>query len=434
MTDGLNVATVPARVVCVGTEREVGALAAALSPHVSTVIRPAAQCLAQPDADAVHILFNEYRHDLRDCARALVQRGSATIYAIDGILEWRNSWEYPEGGSSVYAMRPVISHKVACIGRSQARVLASWGNADRCEIVGMPRLDGLTMRPVGTPRGEAPFRLLVATASNPGFDAEQLQDTVQSLRDLDTWARAHGQVRGRTLEWTWRLGGSLADAVRPCGRISSREHEGMAELLGQVDAVITTPSTIQLEAMLLRRPVALLDYHNRPQYVPAAWTISCVQHLDGVIPGLLDPPAPRMQYQALVLADALECGSPATPRMVALVNHMHRQVQRARSAGTPPLFPPALLPVREPAGARELGMEELFPHQAVFADRDLAHAQAAMQDCAAQLRQARARSAHLERELARLGWIGKVLTSFPGPRKLRRWYGAWRGNRQGRTT
>jgi hypothetical protein len=41
-------------------------------------------------------------------------------------------------------------------------------------------------------------------------------------------------------------------------------------VLASVDAVISTPSTAMLEGMLQGLPVAVLDFHNRPHYVPAA--------------------------------------------------------------------------------------------------------------------------------------------------------------------
>ena len=43
--------------------------------------------------------------------------------------------------------QPVVGHKIACLGRSQARILESWGNVGKCEIVGAPRLDRLIGKP-----------------------------------------------------------------------------------------------------------------------------------------------------------------------------------------------------------------------------------------------------------------------------------------------
>jgi hypothetical protein len=75
--------------------------------------------------------------------------------------------------------------------------------------------------------------------------------------------------------------------------------------------------------MLQGLPVALLDYHNCPHYVPAAWTIAAREHIERVILEMIDPPKPKLHYQQIVFQDALECHSPATPRFVDLIKNMH---------------------------------------------------------------------------------------------------------------
>jgi hypothetical protein len=109
---------------------------------------------------------------------------------MDGILEWRFIWANRDptlGELSRPRYQPVLSHKVACIGRSQARLFESWGNLGRCEVMGLPRLDALLgRRPRSRVPGE-PFRLLIATARMPAFTHGQLRLVEQSLRDMKEW-------------------------------------------------------------------------------------------------------------------------------------------------------------------------------------------------------------------------------------------------------
>jgi len=49
--------------------------------------------------------------------------------------------------------------------------------------------------------------------------------------------------------------------------------------------------------MRLGRPVAALDYHNVPRFVPTAWTISARHHIPQVVAELLNPPATKMAFQ-----------------------------------------------------------------------------------------------------------------------------------------
>jgi len=139
------------------------------------------------------------------------------------------------------------------------------------------------------------------------------------------------------------LTGGMAEALGVESEI--RETLGMEfhEMLHQADALITTPSTTLLEGMLCGIPVAMLDYTNSPPYVPAAWTITARDHRDLVLPELLTPPEPRMQFQDMVLHDALECDSPASPRMVKLVERMVEIGGQCRSKGNPLAFPARIL-------------------------------------------------------------------------------------------
>jgi len=77
--------------------------------------------------------------------RELVERHVPTLHLAHGIIEWRNTWEFPNpcAGDDPYPpyFQPILCHKMACFGRAQARLLEAWGNGGKCEIVGFPRLD-----------------------------------------------------------------------------------------------------------------------------------------------------------------------------------------------------------------------------------------------------------------------------------------------------
>jgi hypothetical protein len=326
----------------------------------------------------------------------LAERGVPTLCLMDGISEWRFIWanHRPTPGElSRPRYQPVLSHKVACIGRSQARLFESWGNLGRCEVVGLPRLDALVgRRPRSRVPGE-PFRLLIATARMPAFTPGQLRLVEQSLRDMKEWidgARSSGPVK---IEPVWRLTFGLETALGI--RNERRDSDGfldaaatgfaddtggnLAAVLTSVDAMVTTPSTCLLEGMLQAIPVALLDYHNSPQYVPAAWSITARQHLDQVMPELVSPPPTRMLHQDTILHDALECRTPAMPRLVRLIEAMIGAARDCRASGRPLIFPTQMLADEQrghhlPEERFDLGV--LYPDHAAFDAMDRAALQA----------------------------------------------------------
>jgi hypothetical protein len=257
-----------------------------------------------------------------------------------------------------------MADKIACLGRQSARQIAAWGNAAKVEVTGMPRLDHLWQRPSSSVSCPG-HRILVMTAKNPGFTPAQREITLRSLQDVKT------HLESRTgVAVLWRVSGSVAEALRVENQMKEISSLELATVIEQADAVITTPSTAMLEAMLLGRPVAALDYHNVPRFVPTAWTISAATHIDSVVTELLHPPATKKAFQRDCLADCLECDSPAAPCVGTLIRKM---IELARQAPGPGAirFPANLL--NNGHGLRQGPVPQLgewYADQPVFAEND----------------------------------------------------------------
>ncbi len=319
-----------------------------------------------PEGTALVVTFDCYREPVLSLLRRAMEADIPTLVLADGILEYRNTWEHPQlVPGSLY--QPLMAHKLACLGRSQARTVESWGNSGRCEIVGAPRFDAYATRQRRERLPGEAFRVLVMTAITPAFTAEQQELVVQSLRDL----KAH--LAATEIDVRWRLTQDLGSEIGVDCQIDDLTGRELAEVLQQVDAVITTPSTSMLEAMLLGLPVALLDYTNRPHYVPAAWRITAAAHIAATVADLREPPAARMLYQNATLHDALECATPAAPRLVALANAMIFAGRTARANGHSLTLPDRVIRVDgEPAVSipENFASAELFPGHEPFAIRN----------------------------------------------------------------
>jgi len=326
-----------------------------------------------PDIVVTHDGFS---HATALACRAWMARQVPVLLLMDGILEWRNSWEHPRGGTNepTFPMyQPAIAHKVACIGRSQIRVLESWGNLGLCELVGASRLDGMTGRLPRSRSSAEPYRILVMTAKNLGFTPEQANITRQAVAELKEWFDGNLTVDGVAVRPVWRLTAQLADLIGVPNELRDLSGDDLATTLKSVDAVITTPSTAMLEGMLQGVPVALLDYHHRPHYVPAAWTIPAASFIAPVIRDLLSPPPARLLHQHFLLHDALECRSPATPRLVELVTEMVRIGRECRAGGRPLHYPRRILCDRQDGHhlpEEALQLKSLYPGCSAFTATD----------------------------------------------------------------
>ena len=103
----------------VGQENEIGHHAAPLANLRDVKQESVSRVLQQARPGDLAIFFSEHFHETRSAIRQLQESNVATLYAIDGILEWRNAWvNSADEPACPWTMRPALCHKVACMGLS----------------------------------------------------------------------------------------------------------------------------------------------------------------------------------------------------------------------------------------------------------------------------------------------------------------------------
>ncbi len=246
----------------------------------------------QVPADAAIVITHEhFRWEEISALRRIVEQAMVpTLLLADGVLEYRNTWANPTiPDGSMY--QPLLAHKIACIGQASARLIESWGNPGKTEVVGLPRLDSLIGRAAELKHNND-FNILVATATSPAFNEHQRRTVVSSLVLLKAAFDQQTEIAGRRTNVDWRLTDGIGVEIGLELPVDS--DTSLVDAIERSDAVITTPSTIYLESALLRRPTAILDFSNSPQFVPSAWTISSSDHFASVLSELADPPPAKM--------------------------------------------------------------------------------------------------------------------------------------------
>jgi len=317
-------------------------------PFPVNVISPIAPGAEIPADSLLLVTHDTYREPSRSIIRRAVAQGVPTLILADGILEYRNTWEHPQNEPGA-VFQPVLGHKLAALGALQARVVESWNNPGKCEITGSPRFDPLFALRRRQRPASAPFRILIATALTPHFTEEHRWKLLAGLWDLHGFFSRRIAVNGVPVEPVWRLTAGLHQELK----VPSCGDRPLAEILQEVDAVITTPSTTLLEAMLLGLPAAILDYTNSPHYVQAAWRITAPAQIEEITAQLAHPPEPKLLFQETLLHDALACSTPAVPRLIQLITEMARLGLEAREQGVPLHFPAQIIPLEAPCAGVE---------------------------------------------------------------------------------
>lgn len=363
-----------------------------------------------PAETALVVAVDTYHEPRVSLLRKAVEQGIPTLILADGILEYRNTWEHPQLVPGAI-FQPVLGHKIACLGRSQAHILESWGNLGQCEIVGAPRFDNYAGLKRRQRKAGEPFRVLVMTALTPYFTDEQHEHVRQSLLDLKNFFAGTRTIDNVQIEPIWRVTKGLDVEIGVDSVITDLTGRQLADVLQSVDAVITTPSTSMLEAMLLGLPVAVLDYCNCPHYVQPAWRITAPEHVASTLGELLDPPAPKMLFQDTTLHDALECTTPAAPRLLLLAAGMIEHGRKTRNVRHSLRLPTHILRLNpdEPATVEDRFQPGLLhPDHAPFQEKNLS----ALQVEVGHLRQY---AAGLEQRLRSVGMeFGGATRTQPG--------------------
>ncbi len=333
----------------------------------------------QPENLDLAIVSDEWWGPSSVQVQRLKRLGVPTLHVVDGVVDWKNTWENPRSLSAAAGLplfQPVLSDKIACLGQAQARVLGTWGNAAKCEIVGAPRFDRYYALKRRKRTAEMPALILIITANTPYFNEQQHADILEGLKDLKEFFALAAQ-EGIPIEPVWRLTKGLdAELGLTPAATAARE---LADVLVAVDAVIGSSSTALLEAMLLGLPTALLDYSNCPHYLQPAWQITAARQIPLVVGELVNPPLTKMLEQETVLHDNLECASPATARLIQLVTVMIEEGCRARRCGEMPSFRPQMLSPGTPVQIlpeNRFSLAKLYADHPVFRIDSIAELQA----------------------------------------------------------
>ncbi|MDG1514017.1 MAG: hypothetical protein P8R31_20140 [Mariniblastus sp.] len=344
-----------------------------------------------PDDTGIVITHMHYRWDEISALRRIYESTQIPILILaDGILEYRNTWQNPTiADGSIF--QPMLGHKLACIGNSQARHIESWGNSGKCEVTGLPRFDSVFDSEYLPIQKDGPFRLLIATANSPAFDAAQRNHVVQSIQALQQRFEKNQQINERDVEVTWRLTDGLHEELNlPRRRDQSDRPHTLSDMVELSDAVITTPSTLYLDSVTKNRPTAILDFNNTPAYVNSAWTISAPLHINDVLKELENPPPPKLFYQQTALRDHLEHRGSAKQRMHQLIETMVEIGVKARASNESLHFPQKILQTNP----REIQTTEtnwdthcLYPNNPVFQNTQVTRLQQELNQAIARLNQ-----------------------------------------------
>jgi hypothetical protein len=409
----------------VGDETEVSHHAEPLRKHVNVQIVSPYEVGTLAAPGDVAIFFSEHFDRFRNAVFELKRQGVATIYALDGILEWRNAWENRiDEPACPWTMRPILSDRAACIGNLQKRILDSWGNEHKTHVVGLPRLDELIdqNQRISQPTVEQDkIRVLITTAKFPGFTESQMENARRAMQDLKEWFTNNPVLNDKAIEVTWRLTKQLAEQIGVKNSLTNVTGQELHQQIKGSNIVLTTPSTVQLESMILGRPVAIVDYNNCPHYVDAAWKITSRDHIASVFTSMVVPSQEKLSYQKWLLHENLQLQDSAVDRMLQLIADVQK-VAGNENQSVPKIDSDAIDSADmshrcdesvQQTSNRVLHHDRQYPQHAAFTETNLLELQSQLAHSRREIDLRQARIDQLESELAEAHHIFEQIENHP---------------------
>lgn len=144
-------------------------------------------------------------------------------------------------------------------------------------------------------------KLLISTANSPCLATEEMP---RLLHLIDETIKAAGEIFDE-------IALRIFDEKILCNIPSNFKNyteRSFAEVVSEFDVLVTTPSSISVEAMALGVPVIHFDYRDAPLLFQSAWRIHSSVNISRTLRSACDREAERIDYQNFVIS---ETGSPS---------------------------------------------------------------------------------------------------------------------------
>ena len=187
-----------------------------------------------------------------DLVRRARTEGLVCALVMDGVAEYANTFLNPRVGADF--LRPAPADIVFALGEHDRCILEALGN--HAIATGLPRIDAFRLDHEQI-QEHVSHGLLVASANQAWFEDDSRDRLLASLENI----RHESKRRGLSVRW--RVSEEIARQLRV-----ERDTKPLAESLASTSAVLTSASTLAIEAMLIGKATAIIHPHPWPLWIP----------------------------------------------------------------------------------------------------------------------------------------------------------------------
>lgn len=225
--------------------------------------------------------------------------GIKTLSLVDGVLEWNNLYNNPKLNIYKYKQyNPILSSYSLVIGDEQLKYLSCLNPKTECYKFIPKRMK---MQKNLLKENNIKYDILITTANTPYFNEEEKQLLVVLITNIvENLVDCYNVV--------FRIFDDELLANLP-NNILNKKDGTFQEILNEVSIVITTPSSIVLEAMQNDKPTAQIIYRSSPLFFQSGWLITDMVNIEDTIKDMFLMDERRMEFQRIEVIKQLNVES-----------------------------------------------------------------------------------------------------------------------------
>ncbi|ASI89244.1 hypothetical protein [Vibrio mediterranei] len=245
------------------------------------------------------ILITTSPYELESIQSSLIAKKSIGLQ--DGVFDFSNSFNNPFFFNKSYKLHfPAINDVILCFGKKEASYIAGFNKRTVVKTY-IPEFVKRTMKLADDFNNPEPeYDVMLTTANTAYFDESEFKLLVNYLESvIDSLLSSGYKICIRIFDNQLLNALSLED-------IDNLKEGSFVEAAANVKSVITTPSTLAVESMILGLPTATLIYRDMPITTQTGWMLYNPAIVCSVVESMLNNNRERLSIQRVLLENYLE--------------------------------------------------------------------------------------------------------------------------------
>jgi hypothetical protein len=254
----------------------------------------------------INLTISPYEVDTLKKSISIIRKGEKLVVLQDGVFDFSNSFCNPFFFDSYKLLYPSTSNVVFSFGNKEKSYI-KYFNPNAVVKSYMPTFINKTIENKKTfSNSNAQFDVMITTANTAYFSDQEFDRLVNLLVNIV------GKLKKSELTYCFRIfDKKIIEALKHVSiAFVNIIDVDLCSALTLTKSVITTPSTLSVEVMILDVPVATLIYRDYPLTTQTGWIMAHENDAILIVESMLKGADERMNIQRAMLTNYIEVDFP----------------------------------------------------------------------------------------------------------------------------